>query len=168
MGKNVILTHVLPATESSCYSSERPAGTTVLMNKSPPCDLGGKVRLVNVLSKEREPCWPPGDQISRNILFYFFLFQSLYVQWLLEATPQLGLGNGPVQHMQAPSWAWAMGPFSTCKGLAQSPGLRKKIAQPDSVRLESFLHGYSSLKFQGGSPVSLHTCVCVCSQGCGA
>lgn len=113
-------------------------------------DLCGKVQFINVLSKESQPCWPLGDQISRNIFIYLFLFFFFS-----------GVFTFSDFWKQVPSWAWAVRLYSACKSLAQSPGLRKKITQPDSVRLGSFLRGYFSVKFQGGPPVSLHTCVCV-------
>jgi hypothetical protein len=120
-------------------------------------DLCGKVQFINVLSKESQPCWPLGDQISRNIFIYLFicLFVYLFIYFLFRSLYISGFWK------QVPSWAWAVRLYSACKSLAQSPGLRKKITQPDSVRLGSFLRGYFSVKFQGGPPVSLHTCVCV-------
>lgn len=136
MGKNVILTHMLPATENSCYSSERHASTTVLMNKLSPYRSLWKGAVYKCSVYGIQPRWPLGDQISRNLFFIYFLFSEVFTFsgfW-----------------KQVPSWAWAVSLFSACKGLAQIPeNLRKKMTQLDSVRLGSFLHGYFSLKFQG-------------------
>lgn len=64
---------MLAVTESACYHSERQARTSFHESIDPLPIFAADYKDP---SKERQPCFPPGNQISRNVLIGIFLFSS--------------------------------------------------------------------------------------------